>query len=216
MQKIKQILKKYLTFSLILKLLILIGTTWLLAAAVSRQEKKENANEPVREKLTKLPDFEIDKIRKVRILFGDTDPVELKIADGLWIVSQKGKPEMYANAKMVMDLLTQLSETRLLREYELNFRREADRKEIWRIALGDHVPGRKVTSSDIYTGFQVQLVDDSGKTVLDIMLGQPHFAEAETLSQAQEMRQPDGRYLRLSGKSRRSTFPPGEGMRLRR
>lgn len=201
MQKIKQILKKYLTFSLILKLLILIGTTWLLAAAVSRQEKKENANEPVREKLTKLPDFEIDKIRKVRILFGDTDPVELKIADGLWIVSQKGKPEMYANAKMVMDLLTQLSETRLLREYELNFRREADRKEIWRIALGDHVPGRKVTSSDIYTGFQVQLVDDSGKTVLDIMLGQPHFAEAETLSQAQEMRQPDGRYLRLSGKS---------------
>ena len=106
MQKIKQILKKYLTFSLILKLLILIGTTWLLAAAVSRQEKKENANEPVREKLTKLPDFEIDKIRKVRILFGDTDPVELKIADGLWIVSQKGKPEMYANAKMVMDLLT--------------------------------------------------------------------------------------------------------------
>lgn len=201
MQTIKIFLKKHLTFSLIVKILILIGTTWLLCMAIARQEKEETANVPSREKLTKLPDFEIDKIRKVRILFANTEPVELKISDGSWVVSQKGKPEMYANAKMVMELLTQLSETRLLREYELNFRREQDRREIWRIALGDYTPGREIKSSDIYTGFQVQLFDDSGKSVLDIMLGQPHFAEAESLNQAQEMRQPDGRYLRLTGKS---------------
>lgn len=201
MQAIITFLKKNLTVALVVKVLILIATTCLLFAAVSRQKKENTTHVAARESLTKLPDFKIDRIRKIRILFADTDPVELQINDGSWTVSQKGKPEMYANAGMVTDLLTQLSETRLLREYELNFRREQDRKEIWRIALGDYTPGRELTNSDIYTGFRVQLIDDTGDTVLDIMLGQPHFAETESLSQTQGMRQPDGRYLRLTGKS---------------
>lgn len=201
MNKLKKISRRLIVISA----LVIFATLAALLAQCGEQYR-EQATGAVRS-VSGLPDFKTEDVRAIELRFGAAPPVRLVLRNNVWKVQTDKKPEMFANARKIAELLNELNRTRLLRELYLTDEAAAEQ-----LALADYQKGKTVRNARTgknmtYYGCELLIYGaDEKRPLLNMMCGNAHYKPAEMISGNYSMQTPDGRYIRLTGADGRKSY----------
>ncbi len=149
-----------------------------------------------------LPEFNTEEAGMIEFRFGAMAPVRLILKDGSWVVQADGKPEVYANAGKIAELISDLKQARLLREILIQ-----DEEAAASLALSDYRADRTVQPGQYSYGAEVRIYGkNKEKLLLDMMLGNAHYKPVEIIADNYSMQSPDGRYIRINEKGKKSCY----------